>query len=70
MNLSDRFPKQVGDAKEPIRKGVRNLFREICSFFSPSKLFVFVLDGLKSKNARQRTGLGNQFRKFHFLVTF
>ena len=47
---------QVGDAKEPVRKGVRALFRELCSFYPPGKLFTFVLDGLKSKNARQRTG--------------
>ena len=47
---------QVGDAKEPVRKGVRGLFREMCSFCSSTKLFAFVLEGLKSKNARQRTG--------------
>ena len=47
---------QVGDAKEPVRKGVRALFRELCSFYPPGKLFNSVLDGLKSKNARQRTG--------------
>ena len=39
-----------------MRKGVRALFRELCSFYPPGKLFTFVLDGLKSKNARQRTG--------------
>ena len=49
-------PHQVGDAKEPVRKGVHALFRELCSFFPPAKLFGFLLDGLKSKNARQRTG--------------
>ena len=47
---------QVGDSKEPVRKGVRALFKEICSLFPPSKLFTFVMDGLKSKNARQRAG--------------
>jgi len=47
---------QVGDAKDAVRKGVRFLFRELCSFYPPAKLFGFVLDGLKSKNARQRTG--------------
>ncbi len=47
---------QVGDSKEPVRKGVRSLFRELCSFYPPAKLFAFLIDGLKSKNARQRTG--------------
>ena len=47
---------QVGDPKDAVRKGVRFLFRELCSFYPPAKLFGFVLDGLKSKNARQRTG--------------
>ena len=47
---------QVGDAKDPVRKGVRALFRNVCSVFPPVKLFTFVLEGLKSKNARQRTG--------------
>ncbi|XP_064399412.1 cytoskeleton-associated protein 5-like isoform X3 [Halichondria panicea] len=46
---------KVGDSKDPVRKGVRALFRDICSFYPPAKLFTFLLDGLKSKNARQRT---------------
>ena len=50
------FLFQVGDSKDAVRKGVRSLFRELCSFYPPTKLFGFVLDGLKSKNARQRTG--------------
>ncbi|XP_026480505.1 protein mini spindles [Ctenocephalides felis] len=45
---------KVGDPKEPIRIGVRALFRQLCHVYSPNKLFAFVLDGLKSKNARQR----------------
>ena len=47
---------QVGDAKDAVSKGVHFLFQELCSFYLPAKLFGFVLDGLKSKNARQRTG--------------
>ena len=39
-----------------MRKGVRALFREICSVYPPAKLFMVVMDGLKSKNARQRAG--------------
>ena len=48
---------QVGDAKDPVRKEVRLLFREMCSFFPPNKLFNHIMEGLKSKNARQRTGM-------------
>ena len=51
------FLFQVGDSKDAVRKGVRTLFRELCSFYPSTKLFGFVLDGLKSKNARQRTGM-------------
>ena len=47
----------MGDAKDPVRKGVRGLFRDICSMYPPVKMFTFVLEGLKSKNARQRTGV-------------
>ncbi len=39
---------------------MRALFREMCSFYAPAKLFVFVMDGLKSKNARQRAGKDNE----------
>lgn len=45
---------KVGDPKDPVRKEVRALFRELCSFYPPGKIFGFVIDGLKSKNARQR----------------
>ena len=48
---------QVGDAKDPVRKEVRLLFRELCSFYPPNKLFNHIMDGLKSKNARLRTGI-------------
>jgi cytoskeleton-associated protein 5 len=46
---------KVGDPKDPVRKAVRALCRDICSIYPPGKLFTYVLDGLKSKNARQRT---------------
>ena len=39
-----------------MRRVVRTLFRDICNFYPPGKLFVYIIDGLKSKNARQRTG--------------
>ena len=47
---------QVGDAKDPVRKGVRALFGQLCCIYPPNKLFPHVVDGLKSKNSRQRSG--------------
>lgn len=47
---------QVGDAKDPVRKGVRALFGQLCCIYPPNKLFPHIVDGLKSKNSRQRSG--------------
>ena len=47
---------QVGDAKDPVRKGVRVLFGLLCCVYPPGKLFPYIVDGLKSKNSRQRSG--------------
>ena len=47
---------QVGDAKDPVRKGVRVLFGQLCCIYPPGKLFPYIVDGLKSKNSRQRSG--------------
>ncbi|XP_065911273.1 cytoskeleton-associated protein 5-like isoform X2 [Dysidea avara] len=46
---------KVGDSKDPVRKGVRVLFGQLCCVYPPGKLFTYLVDGLKSKNARQRT---------------
>lgn len=45
---------KIGDPKDVVRNGVRNLLRQICLVYPFSKVFVFVMDALKSKNARQR----------------
>ena len=50
--------QKLGDSKEPIRKEVKVLLRDFCSVYPPMKLFPVVMEGLKSKNARQRTGEG------------
>jgi len=39
-----------------VRNGVRALFKQIALVYPVSKLFSYVMEGLKSKNARQRTG--------------
>ncbi|KAM3966107.1 LOW QUALITY PROTEIN: msps cytoskeleton-associated protein 5 [Aphomia sociella] len=45
---------KVGDPKDTVRNGVKALFRQICVVYSVTKLFGYLMEGLKSKNARQR----------------
>ena len=47
---------QIGDPKDAVRNGVRALFKQIALVYPVSKLFMYMMEGLKSKNARQRTG--------------
>lgn len=69
---------QIGDPKESVRNGVRSLFKQICQIYSASRLFTYIIEGLKSKNARQRAeclealgsiiqDYGNFFRIIHLL---
>uniref|UniRef100_A0A8D8W5H1 Cytoskeleton-associated protein 5 n=1 Tax=Cacopsylla melanoneura TaxID=428564 RepID=A0A8D8W5H1_9HEMI len=46
---------KIGDPKDTVRASVRSLFRQLGSVYPLAKLFGYVMDGLKSKNARQRT---------------
>lgn len=46
---------KLGDPKDAVRNGVRSLFRQICLTYPYTKVFACIMDGLKSKNARQRT---------------
>lgn len=46
---------KAGDPKDAVRNGVRSLFRQLSVIFAISRLFSYVMEGLKSKNARQRT---------------
>lgn len=46
---------KLGESKENVRTSVHEILRLIGNFFPPPKLFTFILEGLKSKNARQRT---------------
>uniref|UniRef100_A0A182N2B8 transketolase n=1 Tax=Anopheles dirus TaxID=7168 RepID=A0A182N2B8_9DIPT len=45
---------KIGDPKDVVRNGVRTLLRQICLLYPFSKVFVFIMNALKSKNARQR----------------
>ncbi|XP_044737477.1 protein mini spindles isoform X3 [Chrysoperla carnea] len=46
---------KVGDPKDAVRNSVRALFNQITYIYPASKFFPYMMDGLKSKNARQRT---------------
>ncbi|KAK9509392.1 hypothetical protein O3M35_006719 [Rhynocoris fuscipes] len=46
---------KVGDPKDAVRTSIRALFKQISSMFPVAKLFVFIMEGTKSKNARQRS---------------
>lgn len=46
---------KVGDAKDNVRRDVRNIFKLICKVYPASKMFSYLLDGIKSKNSKQRT---------------
>nr|XP_022903340.1 protein mini spindles [Onthophagus taurus] len=45
---------KTGDPKDSVRSGVRLLLDQICYVYPVSNLFSCVMDGMKSKNARQR----------------
>ncbi|XP_036150006.1 protein mini spindles [Monomorium pharaonis] len=51
---------KIGDPKDAVRNGVRALFKQIALVYPVSKLFSYVMEGVKSKNARQRTECLNQ----------
>ena len=46
--------KMIGDSKDAIRTRVRTLLRRFYPVFPSSKVFLYLLEGLKSKNARTR----------------
>jgi len=37
-----------------VRKTIRSIFRTLCKIYPATKMFSFVIDGVKSKNSRQR----------------
>ncbi|CAG2202668.1 CKAP5 [Mytilus edulis] len=45
---------KVGENKDNVRREVRSIFKLICKVYPASKMFTFLLDGLKSKNSKQR----------------
>ncbi|XP_072448782.1 cytoskeleton-associated protein 5 isoform X3 [Chiloscyllium punctatum] len=45
---------KVGEPKDVIRKDVRSIMNMMCKVYPASKMFSFVMEGLKSKNSKQR----------------
>jgi cytoskeleton-associated protein 5 len=48
------FINKLGDPKDPIRKGFRTIIKQISQVYAPVKIFNFLVQGLVSKNSRQR----------------
>ncbi|KAL4225289.1 Cytoskeleton associated protein 5 [Mactra antiquata] len=46
---------KVGENKDNVRRDVRSIFKLLYKVYPASKMFVFILDGVKSKNSKQRT---------------
>lgn len=46
---------KIGDSKDAVRNGVRTLVRQICEIYPYTKVFTYLMDAIKSKNARQRS---------------
>lgn len=63
---------KLGDPKDTVRDRVRAIIKQLSQMYPPGKLFVLIMDGLKSKNARQRAEcleeLGNLIEEFGMSV--
>lgn len=45
---------KVGEPKDLVRKDVRAILNKMCQVYPASKMFNFVMEGIKSKNSKQR----------------
>lgn len=45
---------KIGDPKENVKTSVHNILRQVTLVHSPHRVFTFIMEGIKSKNARQR----------------
>ncbi|KAI4893382.1 hypothetical protein NFI96_022503 [Prochilodus magdalenae] len=45
---------KVGESKDVVRKDVRAILTMLCNVYSACKMFPFLMEGTKSKNAKQR----------------
>ncbi|XP_029345564.1 protein mini spindles isoform X2 [Acyrthosiphon pisum] len=47
--------KKLGDPKDIVRNNVRAILKQIAFVFPNSKIFQYIMEGIKSKNSRQRS---------------
>ena len=48
------FVQRAGELKESMRAKVRHIYRQLCRIYPASKIFGFLLDGLKCKASSAR----------------
>ena len=60
---------QVGENKDNVRREVRAIFKLLYKVYPASKVFVFISDGIKSKNSKQRTGMLKRIYHHFFWIT-
>ena len=63
---------KMGDPKEPIKSSAKNIANLICRIYPASKVSPYMIEGLKTKNARQRAecldGLGGLIETYGMSV--
>ncbi len=47
---------QAGDPKDTVKNSVHGILKTLWRIYPASRLFPYVMEGVKTKNARQRTG--------------
>jgi cytoskeleton-associated protein 5 len=46
---------KVGDPKDQVRNSIKEIFRKLCQVHPAAKMSFYLMEGLKSKNAKQRS---------------
>ncbi|ORX61016.1 ARM repeat-containing protein [Piromyces finnis] len=51
---------KIGDSKETIRQRIKTLIKQLCRIYPASRTFIYICEGLKSKNSRVRVECLNE----------
>eukprot|EP00095_Tigriopus_kingsejongensis_P001503 maker-scaffold1086_size63525-snap-gene-0.14 protein:Tk01503 transcript:maker-scaffold1086_size63525-snap-gene-0.14-mRNA-1 annotation:"microtubule associated protein" len=54
MSFIPYLINKVGDPKDQVRASIKNILKVLCQVYPASKMSPYLMDGLKSKNAKQR----------------
>lgn len=54
------FVLRAGELKEPIKSRIRGIYRQLCRVYPASKIFAFLMEGLRSKSSRARVECLNE----------